>query len=467
VKERDRVLVVGGGISGLAAAWALTHPTACVDVTVLEADQRLGGRIATEPFAGIDLDTGPDAFLTRTSSVIDLCRAVGLGDELVAPATGAAFVWSRGRLRRLPPGLVLGVPTSVLALARAGVLTPKGTLRAALDLALPARSAPGQDGDVDAGRLVRARLGPEAHERLVDPLLGGINAGRTLGMSATVAAPPLIAASKHRSLMRGARSAAPASSGGPVFLTVHGGMTRLSQALGRGLRDAGVTIDMGEAVTGLTRADRGQWRVSTSAGRTITADAVIITLPPPAAADLLRPVSAPAAGELSSIDSSSVALVALAYRLADVAAPPHGSGFLVPRVEGRLMTACSWVTAKWPHLARPGLALLRVSAGRDGDDRAMLLDDDELIRRLHEELREAIGARRAPVEGRVTRWPNAFPQFHVGHPARVLRLESSLAVDAPGVVVAGAAYRGVGLPTCVAGAQTAVEAVRTHLTRGR
>ena len=461
-----RVVVIGGGIAGLTAAFTLTTAAGegtPVEVTLLEASERVGGKVRTEPFAGLALDAGPDSFLARVPSASELCRAVGLGDDLVAPGTGEAFVWSRNRLRRLPAGLALGVPTDLAALARSHVLSTRGTLRAALDLVLPAGAV--ADGDQSVGALVSRRLGREAELRLVEPLIGGINAGRTRDLSLEVAAPQLAAAAHSaqggsliRALRASQREAARRPSGGPVFLSVRGGMDRLTTSLADAIQAAGSGNDLrtGCAAAGLARGDNGaSWSVTTGSGEVLAADAVLVAAPAPVAARLLGTVSPDAAELLAGISYASVALATLAYRTADIDHPLDGSGLLVPRVEGRLMTACSWSGSKWPHLATAGQAVMRVSAGRAGDERALGLGDDVLVDRLHAELSEALGLHRAPLEARVHRWVDAFPQFAPGHGARVAAIEAALTQDAPGIALAGAAYRGVGLATCIAGANTA------------
>ena len=451
---RPHVVVVGGGITGLAAAFFAQRRGA--RVTLLEAADRLGGKVATEPFAGLALDIGPDAFLARRPDATALCRAVGLGDDLVAPATGDAYVWTRRRLRRLPEAQLLGVPTNLRSLARSGVLSWPGVGRAALDVILPGR--PPATSDRSVADTVRRRLGAEAHLRLVDPLVGGINAGRSERLSVLVTAPQIAEAARSRSLIVGARrvraAAAATSGGGPVFLTVRGGLGRLIDALAHHLRDHGAEIRTGD---GVARLERGA--VLTESGDRLVADAVVVTVPAPAAARLLAPVSAAAAGELATIGYSSVALVTLAYPAAAVPQHLDGSGLLVPRLEGRLMTAASWVNRKWPHLDHPDQFVLRVSAGRAGDDRALAMNDGELLARLHGELVEAMRISGEPGDGRVHRWVDAFPQFDVGHAERVARIESALRSAAPDVVLAGAALRGVGLPTCIAGAESAVTQV--------
>jgi len=467
-----RVAVIGGGISGLAAAWDLTR-THGVQVTLIESATRLGGKIATEEFAGTRLDTGPDAFLARVPAAAALAREAGLGDDLVAPGTGQAWLWRAGRLRPLPTGLVLGVPTHLGALARSGVLPAGATARAAMDVVLPG-SAIGPDEDIAVGALVRRRMGRRVQMGLVDPLLGGINAGHTDHLSAAVAAPQLlVAARRHPSLIRGLRMVqttgtaggavvgggpGETGAGAPVFLTVRGGLSRLVDALASGLADRGAEVVTGDGAARLERTG-GAWTVTLNGGRVVTVDAVVLSVPTGPAADLLRPLSPRAADDLEGIATASVALVLLAYRVPVGTRSLGGSGFLVPRAEGRLVTAASWLGAKWPHLAAPGLLMVRASTGRVDDDRGASMDDGNLGRAVHAELAQAMDLPAGPVETRVCRWPAAFPQYEVGHLARIDRVERRLDVDTPGVVLAGAALRGVGIATCVTGGRAAAARV--------
>jgi oxygen-dependent protoporphyrinogen oxidase len=463
------VVVVGGGITGLAAAWELCRGTPGLRVVVLEESPALGGRIRSGSVAGVEVELGPDAFLARVPHAVGLCAELGIRDELVSPAAGYAYVWSRGRLRRLPPGLVLGVPSDLGALARSGIVGPAGLARAGLDLVLPASRS---EADRSVGAIVAGRFGREVHERLVDPLVGGINAGRSELLSAQAVAPQLDASARsHRSLLLGLRGQAPPPSDQPVFLTHPRGLTHVVATLERRLGEAGVDIRTGAAVTGLERR-QGGWRVAAGPaggaavrGEPIDARAVILTTPAPVTASLLAGICPEAAAELDGIDHASVVVATFAYRPAAFPAPLTGSGFLVPRPEGRLMTAATFLSTKWAHLARPDVVLVRVSAGRYRDDRAIRLADAEVARALHDELAEAIGLTERPVETTVTRWPQAFPQYAVGHPDRVARIEAALAGE-PGLAVAGSALRGIGIPACIAQGRQAAERVRAGLTAG-
>lgn len=414
-----RLTVVGGGIAGLAAAWEAVQRGA--EVTLLEAGPRLGGKIETGSVDGVAVEHGPDAFLARVPWAVDLCRELDL--DLVAPAVGRALVWSGGRLRPIPEGMLLGVPTGVMGVARSGLLSPWGMARASLDFVLPRTPL---DGDVSVGELVSRRLGRQVLDRLVDPLIGGINAGRADQLSATAVAPQVLAAAKaHRSLVVGARHTRTVSDG-PVFLTVPAGLSALVDSLVRQLRAAGADIRTHAPVTSLADID----------------GPVVLAVPAPAAAAL---VGGEAGGLLAGIDHASVALATLAYP-ADAVPTFDASGFLVPRREGRLMTACSFGTVKWPHWAPPGQVVLRASAGRVGDDRALRLTDDQLTRRLHAEVRDLAGVRGEPTSASVHRWVDGFPQYRVGHLDRVARIEQALPAH---IAVAGAAYRGLGIPACI------------------
>lgn len=445
-----RVAVVGGGITGLATARFLRRSG--LAVTVIEAGEHPGGKIQTRELAGMPVEAGPDTFLARVPWAVDLCRELGLGDDLVVPATGKAWLWIGDRLRPLPERHVLGVPTALGPLLRSGVLSPAGVARAGLDLVLP-RTDPGPDPSVDA--VVRRRMGRQVVERLVDPLVGGINAGRADALSLAATARPIAdGAARSRSLVLGLRRAAPGT-GGPVFLGLAGGLHGLVDRLAADVDD----MRLGTAVTRITPQEGG-FRLECTASRAeVEADAVVITVPSFAAAGMLSTVSPAAADGLAAIRHASVVTATLAYQPSALVRPLEGAGMLVPRVEGRLITACTWSTSKWPALAASGMVLLRASAGRDGDPRAMELDDVEVVRRVHDELAEALGLREAPVTSLVSRWPRGFPQYDVGHRARVDAIEAALARDAPGVFVAGASYRGLGIAACIEQAQRAATLV--------
>jgi len=443
-----RVAVVGAGIAGLAAAHELLVRGATP--IVFDADTRAGGKLRTEPFGGVALDTAPDSFLARRPEAVQLCTELGLRDRLEAPAATHAYVYARGRLRRLPAGLVLGVPTDPVATARAGILSRWGAARAALEPFLP--GAPlGEDEAL--GAVIRRRYGNEVTERLVDPLLGGINAGDVDRLSIDTVAPQIAAAARrHRSLTRALRAAAPAGPPvtDPVFLTLPGGLEGLVDALTASITERGGEIRSGDPVSAVT-ADA----VTSRSGRH-DVDGVVLATPAHVTAPLLDPLAPGVASTLAAIPYASVAMALLAY---DTDRALDGSGYLVPRRDGLLMTAASWASSKWRHLAQPGRALLRVSAGRHGDERAMHLDDDDLVARLRADLAVTMDLHDEPAEARVVRWPQAFPQYAPGHRERMAAAVTDLAAAVPAVALAGAALDGVGIPACIGSGRTAARSI--------
>ncbi|HSH60104.1 MAG TPA: protoporphyrinogen oxidase [Acidimicrobiales bacterium] len=436
-----RVAVVGGGITGLAAAWELLRSGA--EVMVLESSDHLGGKIVTDDIGGHRVDLGPDAFVARTPEATELCRELGLEDDLVTAATDHASVWVGGRLRPLPRDILLGVPSRLRSVARSGILSPGAVARLALDGLLPRRRAKDSDGDTSVGDLVAARLGRQVHDRLVDPLFGGIHAGPSKELSVLATAPQLAAAASSRSLMRGVR-AQRGDEVRPSFHSLRGGMGQIVGRLEEELRDGGAIIRLESPVDSVPVEG---------------ADATIVATPAHITAGLVTTASPDAAAELRSIHHASVTVTVLVYPASAFPDPPDGSGFLVPRSEQNLITACSFGSSKWPHWAEPDEVVLRVSAGRFGDERALEMKDVELVQHLHNELVEVLQLTQAPVRARVTRWVDAFPQYRVGHLDRVASMEAALRRDLPGVEVVGAAYRGLGITTCIAQGRAAARRV--------
>ena len=443
-----RVAVIGGGISGLAAAHSLIDAGA--DVTLFESAPVLGGKIAATTLAGLELPTAPDAFLARQPEMIDLAEQLGLGDQLVAPAAREARIARRGRLHPLPPNL-LGIPTELDALAESGLISDAGVARAAQDLhAADDRPA----GDESVGALVRRRLGDEVLEYLVDPLLGGINAGDSDRLSALAGVPQVGAArALHPSLIEAARlmrSRATPDPDAPVFLTPVGGLQRMIDALQQRVGSHG-RLRLGEPAVIEPEGPEG-WTVNGNRFERV----VVATAAQPAAA-LTERVSPTAADELRGIDASSVAMVLMVLPAGSLALDESISGVLVPRLEGRVVTAISVATHKWPHLA-PDATVLRISAGRRTDERWQTMTDAELVAAVRADLAEVIDLHVEPTATHVTRWMHALPQYDVDHAARVDRLEAALREDAPGLHLAGPMLRGLGLPACVRSGRAAAAA---------
>jgi protoporphyrinogen/coproporphyrinogen III oxidase len=450
--SRVDLAVIGGGISGLAAGWEARRRGATV--VVLDADDRPGGKLRTSPLGGVDVDESADAFLARVPDAVELCAELGIGSDLVAPGSGAAYVWLDGTLRRLPAEQLLGVPTDLDALGAAGLLSPAGLARAREDLTRP-DDRPGAGADESVGALVRRRLGDEVVDRLVAPLVGSIYAGEIDGMSLQVTAAQLAAARdldpSDPSLVRAAAAlrARGTDSGKPVFLAPRGGMARLVGALADALGD---DLRTGVAVTGL-EPDGAGWQLAPAG---VVADAVVLATPAFVTAPLLAPLAPETASFLAGIDHASVALLGLAVPRDGVDHALDGSGFLVPRHAGLLLTACSWATTKWPHLdVDPSVALLRASAGHAGDERGRTLGDDVLVASMLADLRTTMGLRVAPTEVRLTRWPRSFPQPRPGHLGAVAAAEEALARVSPRLAITGAWARGVGVPACIRGGRAA------------
>ncbi|MFE5401201.1 protoporphyrinogen oxidase [Streptomyces sp. NPDC056580] len=454
VTQSGHVVVIGAGISGLAAAHRLLRRGA--RVTVLEASGRVGGKLLPGEIAGVRVDLGAESMLARRPEAVALAREAGLGERLQPPATATASIWTRGALRPMPKGHVMGVPGTAAALA--GVLSDEGLARIERDAELP-RTEIGDD--VAVGEYVAARLGREVVDRLVEPLLGGVYAGDAYRISMRSAVPQLFRAARdHDSLteaVRGIQAEAEAKrQTGPVFMGIEGGVGRLPLAVADSVRALGGEILCRTPATGLRREAAGRWRV-TAGERVLEADAVIVAVPAPAAAALLSAEAPGAAAELAAVEYASMALVTLAYRRTGPALP-EGSGFLVPPVDGRTIKASTFASRKWGWIAEedPDVVVLRTSVGRHGETEILEREDAELVAVSRHDLREATGLDAAPLETRVTRWTDGLPQYPVGHHARVARVREHVA-GLPGLAVCGAQYDGVGIPACVASAHAAVD----------
>jgi protoporphyrinogen/coproporphyrinogen III oxidase len=470
------VVVVGGGIAGLAAAFELSSgPTKGLEVAVLDAD-RFGGMLRSEAIGGQVVDVGPDGFLARRPEASELVRELGASDQLEPVGAAGAWVFVRGALRPLPPGLALGVPTrfsDLRARTSIGVLGVSGALRASLDLVAPRRARRSALQDRAIGPLVADKLGRRVVDRLVDPLVGGINAGRVVDLSAAAVFPQLLAAGQERgSLMRALRvprvdvASVPA---GPAFLTLRDGLGSLPELLVASLTSRGVSCVADARVTSVAReGGPSRWTVSTESA-TYDADAVVLATSASATAALLSPLDATAALLLARIDAASVATVTLRFDADEVALPASGTGVLVPAGESiggepRLVTAITFLDRKWPHLATAGTTLLRASVGRIDDVRFESLDDAALVDRIVEELSVVLGLHGAPSATLVVRWPQSFPQYRVNHLARVDAIEAAVR-SIGGIAVCGAAYRGVGVPACIASGRAAARSMRSWLAQ--
>lgn len=465
------VVVIGGGISGLAAAERLVALAPGVRVTLLEARERLGGVIQTERRDGRVMERGPDVFLASKPATLELCRRLGIADRLQGtnPAVRGAYVVRRGRLQRVPEGLAGLVPTRLGPFAATPLLSPLGKLRAGLELFLPPRR---DDGDESVGAFVRRRLGREMYERLVEPLVSGIYAGDGDKLSILATFPQLREKERaHGGLLRAmlhdrrpSGGAAPGSATGAApagFLAPRGGMAELIEALETRLEPR-IEIRRNLPAVSVNPAN-GAVHVRYADGDGDEYDAAILAVPAHAAAELLAPASPELADRLAGVEHVSPATVSLAFPAAAVARPLDGTGYVVPRAERRAALACTWSSAKFVGRAPAGEALFRVFFGGAGRADVVGLDDAALVAMARHEVAEIVGVRGEPVDVCVTRWERALPQYGLGHLERLAAIER-LAGALPGIALAGNAYGGVGVPDCVRTAERAARAVSDYLS---
>jgi oxygen-dependent protoporphyrinogen oxidase len=452
-----RLVVVGAGITGLAAAFEWRRRRPDDEIVVLEAADRIGGKLHRVRLAGHWYDTGPEAVLARVPEAVRLIEDLGLGDRLVAPATTQASVVLPDGRHPLPPGTVLGVPASADGLA--GFLSPEGVARVRAEADLPRLVL---DGDVAVGTLLRARLGDEVVDRLVEPLLGGVYAGRADELSLAATMPALAAelpaagsvlAAAAASRNAGARSRGDAD--GPVFATVQDGIGSLPDALAAA---SGAVVRLRTPAHAVRRTATG-FELSigpAAAPELLTADAVLVTAPAAKAARLLASLVPGAVAPLQGIPYASMAVVAMAFPAQDVDA---GSGLLVPPAAGRLVKGVTVSSAKWPHLAGGDAVLVRSSVGRFRDESELQRADDDLTAAVVADVAELLGlSRPEPLETRIVRWGGGLPQYLVGHPGRVDAIRAAVS-EVPGLAIAGAAFGGVGVPACIRDAHAAVDAL--------
>jgi oxygen-dependent protoporphyrinogen oxidase len=464
MRQPWRVAVVGGGITGLAAAVRLRdRAPAGTEITVYEQSGALGGKLRTGELAGSAVEFGAESFLMcdpagGESAAVALVRRLGLAEAIVHPTVGQAALAVDGVLRPIPGGTLVGVPGDLAKVAT--VAEPD----AAADRD-GGRPLLGPDEDVAVGALVRRRLGDQVVDRLVDPMLGGVYAGRADDLSLVTTMPALARAARVAHTLTGAvraaQAAAPRAPGAPVFGTLAGGLSRLVEAAATA---SGARIRLDAAVRELTPTATG-WRLVVGPTRDpelVDVDAVVLTVPARPAGRLLAGPAPEVAAAVGGLDYASVALVTLALPAPEL---PALSGFLVPGTEGLLIKASTFFTTKWGHLSRPdGIALVRASVGRYGEEAQLQRPDEELVAIVHRELSVVLGTPLpAPVATAVKRWGGALPQYPPGHADRVGVARAALRAAHPTLVLAGAGYDGVGIPVCVRSGETAAEEIITAL----
>ncbi len=453
-----RAVVVGGGIAGLAAARRLEALLPDASVVLVEKDGRLGGKIVTERTEGFVIEGAPDSFLSRKERGVGLCEELGLGDELVGrrPESARSFVRRGSELLPLPEGLTGMIPTDLRALEASELLSEEGRARVAAEPEIPAELG---DEDESVASFVSRRLGREAYEAFVEPLMTGIYGGDGEQLSLAATFPNLRALElEHGSLLRGL-SAQPASESRlPPFVTLAAGMDRLVTALVGSLERTELIV--GSVASGVSRGSGG-YVVELHDGTAIEADGVVVATPAFATADLLAALDADLAALHAEIPYASSAIVTMAYPLDEVSSPLDGYGYVVPSAERSDVLACTWTSSKWAGRAPEGVALLRVYAGRFGGRDVTADSDDELVALARAEVRP-LGIAGEPMLTRVQRWPRGMPQYVLGHPGRLEKIDAALEGH-PGLALAGAAYRGVGIPDCIRSGEQAAQSVAQAL----
>jgi protoporphyrinogen/coproporphyrinogen III oxidase len=446
-----RVAVIGGGVAGLAAARRLEALALEAAVSLVERDVVLGGKIRTDRLDGFVVETAPDSFLSRKERGVGLCRELGLGDELIArrPEHRGSFVRRGDELHPLPEGLTGMIPTSLDALETTELLSAEGKVRFRAEADVPP-----SDGveDESVAAFVSRRFGREAYDGLVEPLMTGIYGGDGEQLSLRATFPQLRAIEReHGSLLRGLTATSPGDA--PPFLSLRGGMDVLVDALRGGFERTEVLAGRGaERVT----RDASGYRVGLSDDEALAVDGVVIATPAYVTAELLAELDPELAAIHAEIPYASSVVVSLGYSRADVV-PLDGYGYVIPRAEGGDVLACTWSSQKWERRAPEECVLVRVYLGRFGGRDVTSDTDDELVAGARAEI-AFLGLSARPVLTCVHRWPLGMPQYVVGHPDRLERIDSALAAHS-GLALAGAAYRGVGIPDCIASGEAAAESV--------
>lgn len=457
----QHILIIGGGISGLSAAYFLLKKRPSLRVTVLEAGEYWGGKIRTERVDGFVIEGGPDCFLASKPQATALCRELGLGETLQGtnPKERSTYILRKNQLQPIPAGLISMIPTDFKAIAMTRLMSWPQKARMALDLAIPAKS---NSDEESVGAFVSRRLGRGAYDNLIQPLIAGIYTGDGDALSLDATFPALREMEQqHGGLIRGAlarrKQSLASGESGPhsraAFLTPRDGLAALPEALVATLQKSGVEMWLNAGVSRVNRFGSG-FLVETDNCGTLEVDGVIMATPAPVSAKLLAANYPELSAALQSIPLASTATVSLAYPLADLPRALNGYGYVIPRREQRPALACTWTSSKFEHRAPSGYTLIRVFVGRAGEN--LPASDDEILALARAELAETMGIHTTPTLTRVFRWQDAMPQYNLGHQARVARIEAE-AEKHPQLALAGNIYKGVGIPDCIRSGELAAE----------
>jgi len=475
VNRRHRVAIIGGGITGLTSAFTLKQiaerANVSLDCTVFESKGRLGGKILTHREDGFVLEAGPDSLLARKPHGMQLIRDLGIESEIIYQSSESlhTYISRNGQLQQMPAGTNMGIPVEWDDLWKSPLLTLAGKLRVRAESYIP--RLPHTTSDESLGLFLRSRLGDELVNHLIEPLLAGIYAGRVNDLSLLATFPHFLKwEEQYGSLLKGAAAARKTAqintSGRSTFVTLKGGLETLIERLYDCLQDW-VTVSMRTSITNIRKQSSGNYLldvVDASGTHVERYDTVIVTTSATAAGQLLSGICE-VTNELIGIPYVSTATVQLAYAGNPLDEPWKTSGFLIPAVENRTITACTWTSSKWPHTTPHPYVVIRCYVGRDGQTEGLDLRDAELVNRVCDDIQDFTGIKTRPAFTMINRWNHAMPQYRVGHLELVQRVEQSLASDAPGVYIAGGAYYGVGIPDCIAQAQAAAHRVIEYCLR--
>lgn len=475
-----RVVIIGGGITGLAAAYAIQEEARAsgqpVSFILVEAESRLGGKIISDRMDGFTVEGGPDCFIRQKPWASELAIKLGLEDELIGTNDHQrkVYVLSGGKLKTLPDGVMLIVPTRIMPFATSSLISWPGKLRMGLDLIIPRR---GGDDDESVGDFVRRRLGNEALEKIAEPLMSGIHVSDPEQQSLLATFPRFRNIEvNHGSLIKGmlaerkragvkngkAHPAAPSKIPATLFVTLKSGLEKLVDAIAEHLDDGEIIV--GQAAAALSRENDG-YLLRLENGREIEADAVIMATPAYASAGLLRGIDPQVAEMLDAIRYVSTATVSLAFRKQDIKKPFMGHGLVIPKTEQRKISACTWTSFKFNHRAPDDHLMLRCFVGGPWHEDQVDLSDEEILALVRSELKDLLEIDAEPVLSRIYRWHKSNPQYDVGHLERVKEAKAALRSQDSGLFITGSAYEGVGVPDCVHQGQQTARQVMEFLAR--